>query len=256
MTIGGVSAFMPRATPDDLARLRILEASIEILKTENEILNRRLAAAETSAAQAVITLGLNRLAAVQRRRSAEPRATPLMAPLLVRFAGSELMTERDSSRSKISWNWDRVLLVLALVAAIGFGLDQHWADEKIIAALTLRCASRLKTERDAAQAEKAAVESVSFEAFKKQYNAHVAALKDGCCSLRGGRRRLLCRHKRRSHQTQPGRWPEREMSYTSCRQLHALRNPLARSRRAFHQIAGRQRHSPSKIQNAKTMPPT
>ena len=55
MTIRGVSAFMPRAMPDDLARLRVLEASIEILKTENEILKRRLAAAETWAAQAVIT---------------------------------------------------------------------------------------------------------------------------------------------------------------------------------------------------------
>jgi hypothetical protein len=41
--------------PDDLARLYVLEATIEILKTENEILKRRLAAAETWAAQAVIT---------------------------------------------------------------------------------------------------------------------------------------------------------------------------------------------------------
>jgi hypothetical protein len=36
-----------------LARLYVLEATIEILKTENEILKRRLAAAETWAAQAV-----------------------------------------------------------------------------------------------------------------------------------------------------------------------------------------------------------
>jgi hypothetical protein len=37
--------------PDDLARLYVLEATIEILKAENEILRRRLAAAETWAAQ-------------------------------------------------------------------------------------------------------------------------------------------------------------------------------------------------------------
>ena len=49
--------------PDDLARLYVLEATIEILKTENEILKRRLAAAETWAAQAVITKRLDTLAA-------------------------------------------------------------------------------------------------------------------------------------------------------------------------------------------------
>ena len=42
-----MSALPPRAMPDDLALVRVLEASIEILKTENEILKRRLAAAET-----------------------------------------------------------------------------------------------------------------------------------------------------------------------------------------------------------------
>jgi hypothetical protein len=54
-----MSAFTPRAMPDDLARLYVLEATIEILKTENEILKRRLAAAETWAAQAVITKRLD-----------------------------------------------------------------------------------------------------------------------------------------------------------------------------------------------------
>lgn len=47
-------ALMPRATPvseDDLALVRVLEASIETLKAENEILRRRLAAAEARAAQ-------------------------------------------------------------------------------------------------------------------------------------------------------------------------------------------------------------
>ena len=51
----GARALPPRAIPDDLARLRVLEATIEILKTENGILRRRLAAAETWAAQTVIT---------------------------------------------------------------------------------------------------------------------------------------------------------------------------------------------------------
>jgi hypothetical protein len=39
----------PRATPgrEDDALVRVLEASIETLKAENEILRRRLAAAET-----------------------------------------------------------------------------------------------------------------------------------------------------------------------------------------------------------------
>ena len=56
-------AFTSRAMPDNLARLYVLEATIEILKTENEILRRRLAAAETWAAQAVITKRLDKLAA-------------------------------------------------------------------------------------------------------------------------------------------------------------------------------------------------
>jgi hypothetical protein len=51
-------ASKPRATPvreGDSALVRVHEATIEILKTENEILKRRLAVAETWAAQAVIT---------------------------------------------------------------------------------------------------------------------------------------------------------------------------------------------------------
>ena len=47
--------------------VHVLEASIEILKTENEILKRRLAAAETWAAQAVITKRLDTLAAERAR---------------------------------------------------------------------------------------------------------------------------------------------------------------------------------------------
>jgi hypothetical protein len=39
-----MSALPPRAMPDDLALVCVLEASIAILKTENEILKRRLAA--------------------------------------------------------------------------------------------------------------------------------------------------------------------------------------------------------------------
>ena len=60
-----------RAMPDDLALLRVLEATIEILKTENEILKRRLAAAETWAAQAVITKRLDTLAPNRRAAAAE-----------------------------------------------------------------------------------------------------------------------------------------------------------------------------------------
>jgi hypothetical protein len=60
-------AFTPRAMPDDLARLYVLEATIETLKAENEILKRRLAATETWAAQAVITERLDQLAAERRR---------------------------------------------------------------------------------------------------------------------------------------------------------------------------------------------
>ena len=63
-----MSAFTPRAMPDNLARLYVLEATIEILKTENEILKRRLAAAETWAAQAVITKRLDKRAAERARR--------------------------------------------------------------------------------------------------------------------------------------------------------------------------------------------
>lgn len=44
-------AFVPRAMPDDLALLRVLEAVIETLKAKNEILKRQLAAVETRATQ-------------------------------------------------------------------------------------------------------------------------------------------------------------------------------------------------------------
>ena len=71
-----MSTLPPRAMPDDVARLRVLEASIEILKTENEILNRRLAAAETWAAQTVITKRLDTLAANRRDQLAAERARP------------------------------------------------------------------------------------------------------------------------------------------------------------------------------------
>jgi hypothetical protein len=69
-------ASTPRAMPDDLARLYVLEATIEILKTENEILKRRLAAAETWAAQAVITKRLDTLAANRLVALAAERARP------------------------------------------------------------------------------------------------------------------------------------------------------------------------------------
>ena len=71
-----MSASTPRAMPDDLALLYVLEATIEILKTENEILKRRLAAAETWAAQTVITKRLDTLAANRLDALATERARP------------------------------------------------------------------------------------------------------------------------------------------------------------------------------------
>ena len=69
----------------------------------------------------------------------------------------------------------RALLALALVVAIGVGLDQHRADDKIIVALTQDLQST-QNLLDTSQAEKAVVGSVSLETFFKQYNAHVSAL--------------------------------------------------------------------------------
>jgi hypothetical protein len=69
----------PRATPvraDNLALLHVLEATIETLKAENEILKRQLAAAETRAAQAVITKRLDALAADRLDQLAAERARP------------------------------------------------------------------------------------------------------------------------------------------------------------------------------------
>jgi hypothetical protein len=72
-------ALTPRATPvrdGDSALVRVLEASIETLKAENEILKRRLAAAETWAAQAVITKRLDTRAADGATQLAAERARP------------------------------------------------------------------------------------------------------------------------------------------------------------------------------------
>ena len=72
-------ASKPRATPvreGDSALVRVHEATIEMLKTENEILKRRLAAAETWAAQAVITKRLDTLAANRLDQLAAERARP------------------------------------------------------------------------------------------------------------------------------------------------------------------------------------
>ena len=89
-----MSALPSRAMPDNLARLYVLEATIEILKTENEILKRRLAAAETWAAQAVITKRLDTLAADRHDGAClgacRARAAPLMGALVVRLAGGGL----------------------------------------------------------------------------------------------------------------------------------------------------------------------
>ena len=70
-------------TPGDWARLYVLEAIIEILKAENESLKRRLAAAETWAAQAVITKRLDTLAT--SRLDAPARAEPEPRRSLLRW---------------------------------------------------------------------------------------------------------------------------------------------------------------------------
>jgi hypothetical protein len=70
-------ALPPRAMPEDLARLYVLQATVEILKAENEILKRRLAAAETWAAQAVITKRLDPLAPTSAPAEPEPRRSLL-----------------------------------------------------------------------------------------------------------------------------------------------------------------------------------
>ena len=62
-----MSAFTSRVMPDNLALLRVLEATIETMKAENETLKRQLAAAETRAAQAAITERLDALAADRAR---------------------------------------------------------------------------------------------------------------------------------------------------------------------------------------------
>jgi hypothetical protein len=79
--------------------------------------------------------------------------------------------------------WDRTMLALGfvvaalgLVVAIGVGLDQHWADEKIIYALN-QSLQTTQTALEASQAENAAVSSVSLDTFLQQYNDHVATLK-------------------------------------------------------------------------------
>jgi hypothetical protein len=73
-----VRASKPPATPvrTDEPLVRVLEAHIETLKAENEILKRRLAAAETWAAQAVITKRLDARAANRLDALADERARP------------------------------------------------------------------------------------------------------------------------------------------------------------------------------------
>ncbi len=69
-----------RATPvrgGDLALVRVLEASIETLKAENEILRRRLAAAEARAARdtANAQQAIAEFSAITRRLRARAAAT-------------------------------------------------------------------------------------------------------------------------------------------------------------------------------------
>jgi hypothetical protein len=90
-------ALTPRAMPvreDDSALVRVLEASIEMLKAENEILRRRLAAAEGRAEGAIVELSAlterltPRAAKTARRWWRRMRMRSLLAALLLAFAAS------------------------------------------------------------------------------------------------------------------------------------------------------------------------
>ena len=134
-----------------------------------------------------------------------------------------------AARKRVTW--DRTMLVLGfvvaalgLVVAIGVGLDQHWADEKIIYALN-QSLQTTQTALDTSKAEKAAVSSVSLDTFLQQYNDHVAALKSAGeayedCEGRQGIRycRIRCGRRARGRAKQTVR---------RCRQLHGLCGPLA-----------------------------
>jgi hypothetical protein len=94
-------AFKPRAMSGDLARLYVLEAYIETLKAENESLKRQLAAAETWAAQAVITKRLDTLATDRRDTLAaepEPRRSWLRYWFGWRAQASKSVFERKCRR--------------------------------------------------------------------------------------------------------------------------------------------------------------
>ena len=64
-----MSAFTSRVMPDNLALLHVLEAYIETLKAENEILKRQLAAVETRAVQAARSPGTARRAGGRARQA-------------------------------------------------------------------------------------------------------------------------------------------------------------------------------------------
>ena len=95
-----LSADLIGTRADDGARLRLLEAAIETLKAENEILKRRLAAAETRAAQAAITERLDALAAKRRtwRRLAKPAFRILAAAI-----ATILIWPRSVNRAPYGW---------------------------------------------------------------------------------------------------------------------------------------------------------
>jgi hypothetical protein len=87
----------PYATPvreGDWARLYVLEATIETLKAENAILKRRLAAAETRAAQAVITKRLDAPAAIDFSS---------WRPAVVKEERSEARERMKAHRSRPWW---------------------------------------------------------------------------------------------------------------------------------------------------------
>ena len=115
-------ASTPRAMPDDLALLRLLEATIETLKTENEILKRRLAVAETWAAQALITNG-----STSWRPSAPSRAAH--GPAGGSAGGGWLMTECE--RPTPYDERPDLDLVAAYLEAHGLSVERFFKEETL-----------------------------------------------------------------------------------------------------------------------------
>ena len=102
-------ALTPRATPvreGDSALVRVLEACIETLKAENEILRRRLAAAETWAAQAVIA-AMSSPTMRSGQADCQRKAVTSPAAMIATLASVSLRADRNAARVRLPlwWRW-------------------------------------------------------------------------------------------------------------------------------------------------------